>query len=94
MMRAKKESKLEGKLLALEGRRLIEDALDAGLNGHSVYFSEKDTVRGMQLPEKSTTKFFKVPFKNIKLWSTVTTCPGITGISIVLIYQKYNKTIN
>jgi 16S rRNA (guanosine(1370)-2'-O)-methyltransferase len=79
MMRAKKNSKFEAKLLALEGRRLIEDALDAGLRGHSVYFSEKDTVRGIQLPEGSTTQFLKVPFKNLKLWSTVTTCPGITG---------------
>jgi 16S rRNA (guanosine(1370)-2'-O)-methyltransferase len=84
MMRAKKDSKFEARLLALEGRRLIEDALDAGLRGHSVYFSEKDTVRGIQLPEKSTTKFFKIPYKNLKLWSTVTTCPGITGIILAL----------
>lgn len=79
MMRSKKGTKVE-RLLAMEGRRIIEDALHAGLHSHSVYFSEKDTVRGIQLPKQSSgTKFFKVPYKNLKLWSTVTSCPGITG---------------
>jgi len=85
-MSAKKKSKGDNeKLLVLEGRRLIEDAFDAGIRGHSVFFSQKSAVQGLELPENCTTKFYKVPFENLKLWSTLTTCPGITGIFRIFI---------
>ncbi|XP_059480468.1 rRNA methyltransferase 3, mitochondrial [Neocloeon triangulifer] len=70
----------KNRLVALEGRRLIEDALHAGIKCESVFFSKKDLVRGIQLPEGSRTKFFKTPYQNLRLWTALTTCPGITGI--------------
>ncbi|CAB3362850.1 Hypothetical predicted protein [Cloeon dipterum] len=75
-----KSSKTNKKFIAVEGRRLIEDAIHAGIKFESIFFSQKDTIRGIQLPESSLTRCFKVPYSKLKLWSTLTTCPGITGI--------------
>ncbi|KAF4531773.1 hypothetical protein B566_EDAN011809 [Ephemera danica] len=55
MLRSKKDRERK-KQIVLEGRRLIQDALDAGIKTHSIFFSNKDSLKELHIP-KHTSKF-------------------------------------
>lgn len=72
-------------LLMIEGRRLIEDALDAGLPLRYLFFSRheklaevKDRLHSECIEEKP--KIFRVPQHDLTFWSVMTTCPGLIAI--------------
>lgn len=65
-------------LMVLEGKRLNQDALLAGLIPESLFFSQKSHIKSLQMPADSI-KLYKVPYKQLQLWSDLTTSPGLIG---------------
>ncbi|XP_067364430.1 rRNA methyltransferase 3A, mitochondrial isoform X2 [Channa argus] len=69
----------QGKIL-LEGRRLICDALDAGVSPQIVFFSTVDRLRELPLDKLKKTTLVKVKFEDIKIWSDVVAPQGVIAI--------------
>lgn len=65
-------------LMMLEGKRLNQDALLAGLVPESLFFSQITHIRSLQVPTNHM-KLYKVPYKQLQLWSDLTTSPGLVG---------------
>ncbi|XP_042903475.1 rRNA methyltransferase 3, mitochondrial [Parasteatoda tepidariorum] len=71
---------INGKIL-LEGKRLINDAIDAGMELKSIYFSrEKDLAEINFRRAAQKVEFFKVLYRTMQMWSDLKTCPGVMGI--------------
>lgn len=64
--------------IILEGVRLINDAIDAGLKPEIILFSRNADVMKLPLPDTGI-KLFKVPYRVIQTWSTLVTPPGLMG---------------
>ncbi|XP_078033857.1 rRNA methyltransferase 3, mitochondrial [Augochlora pura] len=66
--------------IILEGYRLIKDAVEAGVELEIVLFNNKDDIDKLNriIPDKA--QLYKVPYKTIQLWSTLTSPPGVIGI--------------
>uniref|UniRef100_A0A224Z9E7 Spou rrna methylase family protein n=1 Tax=Rhipicephalus zambeziensis TaxID=60191 RepID=A0A224Z9E7_9ACAR len=81
MMQLKMKRKREklNKVL-LEGKRLIADALKAGVECESIYFSLPENIEGLPLDTLREDQIKKVFYKKMKIWSDMTTCPGIMGV--------------
>lgn len=81
----KKRRKQRSSIL-LEGKRLIQDALNAGVKPKQIFFSQKRVLENLCLPGElrdlsvSNTIFYKTPYKMIELFSEITTSQGIMGI--------------
>lgn len=67
-------------LILLEGKRLIRDALESKCKLHSIIFSRKSLVDYLKpyLP-RTGANIYKIPYKEIQMWSDLTTSPGIMG---------------
>lgn len=85
----KKKRKQNGSVL-LEGKRLIQDALNAGVKPKSIFFSQKRVLEDLRLPDNirdlpvSSTIFYKAPYKMIQLFSETETSQGIMGMASCL----------
>ncbi|KAG5894925.1 hypothetical protein JTB14_008884 [Gonioctena quinquepunctata] len=68
-------------LILLEGKRLVQEALMAGCKLEYVLFSRMDEVQYLKpyLP-KMGAKLYKMPYREMQMWSGLTTNPGIMGI--------------
>ncbi|XP_063925086.1 rRNA methyltransferase 3, mitochondrial [Zophobas morio] len=68
-------------LVLLEGKRLIKDALQSGCHLKYILFSRKDEVDYLRpfLP-KAGALLYKMPYKEMQMWSDLTTTPGIMAI--------------
>ncbi|KAK8788041.1 hypothetical protein V5799_022182 [Amblyomma americanum] len=66
--------------ILLEGKRLICDALKAGVKCESIYFSLPEHLEGLPLDTLREDQIKKVFYKKMKIWSGLTTCPGIMGV--------------
>ncbi|XP_029847815.2 rRNA methyltransferase 3, mitochondrial [Ixodes scapularis] len=66
--------------IVLEGRRLIADALQAGIEVDTIYFSLPENIEGLPLDALKEGQLKKVFFKKMKIWSDLTTCPGVMGV--------------
>ncbi|PNF40844.1 hypothetical protein B7P43_G16004 [Cryptotermes secundus] len=66
-------------LIALEGKRLIKDAMEAGYVPHMVFFSRVKDAADLNLPDAGV-ELYKISYKSISLWSDLTTSPGILGV--------------
>jgi len=66
-------------LIMLEGRRLIQDALDANIQPKIVFFSRLSDVALLR-NLSGRAQVYKVPYNDIKLWSDLVTSPGLIGI--------------
>ncbi|XP_017042405.1 rRNA methyltransferase 3, mitochondrial [Drosophila ficusphila] len=71
--------------IIVEGRRLIQEALQCGLKMETLLFSQKDQlalvkdqVGRAQL--ETRTKIYKVPQHDLKTWSSLVTPPGLMAI--------------
>lgn len=80
-IRSKKQRDKNGKIV-IEGRRLIVDALYAGLEPEMLFFSDKDQLKLLKDDIKSykNLNIYKVPRHDLKIWSTLITTPGILAI--------------
>lgn len=80
-----KKRRKQNSSILLEGKRLIQDALNAGVKPKSIFFSQKNVLEGLYLPENlrdlpvSNTIFYKAPYKMIQLFSETETSQGIMG---------------
>lgn len=73
------------KQIVIEGRRLIDEALQCGLRMQSLFFSQKDQLALLrdqvaQAQQEQNTKIYKVPQHNLKTWSSLVTPPGLLAI--------------
>ncbi|XP_057664220.1 rRNA methyltransferase 3, mitochondrial [Diorhabda carinulata] len=68
-------------LILLEGKRLIKDALDAKCKLEYLLFSRFDEVEFLR-PSilKLGAKLYKMPYREIQMWSDLVTSPGVMGI--------------
>lgn len=67
--------------ILLEGKRLIRDALQQNCKLEYILFSRKDDIEELKpyLP-KMGAKLYKMPYREMGLWSDLTTTPGIMGV--------------
>lgn len=79
-LKSKKQRALYGRV-GVEGWRMITSGLQAGCSLQCVIFSRKDELNMLKpvLPKKGV-KIYKIPYKEIKLWSDLETSPGIIGV--------------
>ena len=69
--------------IILEGKRLISDAIKAGLKLNTIFFSLEENLVGIPDLEKLAEKgvqFKKVFYKDLKYFSEMCTSPGIMGV--------------
>lgn len=58
---------------------MIADALQAGIEVDTIYFSLPENIEGLPLDALKEGQLKKVFFKKMKIWSDLTTCPGVMG---------------
>ncbi|XP_076661941.1 rRNA methyltransferase 3, mitochondrial [Halictus rubicundus] len=66
--------------IILEGHRLIKDALEAGAQLDTILFNNYDEIVKFNHPIPDNVKLYKIPYKTIQLWSSLTSPPGVMGI--------------
>nr|CAD7195272.1 unnamed protein product [Timema douglasi] len=71
-----KNKREKGKLILLEGKRLIADAILSGFPLQMVFFSRLSDLKNLNLPSFGV-QVYKLPYKTLSLWSDVSTSPGI-----------------
>ncbi|XP_064461233.1 rRNA methyltransferase 3, mitochondrial-like [Ornithodoros turicata] len=76
---SRKNRKVQDRIV-LEGRRLIADALESGLQLENIYFTLEESLQGLPLDRVGEGQLKKVFYKKMKVWSNLTTCPGIMAI--------------
>lgn len=85
-----KKQRVRRSSVLLEGKRLIQDALNAGVRPKQIFFSEKRVLENLRLPNElldlpvSNTIFYKTPYKMIKLFSDTITSQGIMGTTKII----------
>lgn len=67
-------------MILLEGKRIINEALMKGCQLKYLVFSRQEEINYLvpNLP-KYGAKIYKMPYKEMQMWSDLTTCPGIMG---------------
>lgn len=73
-----KKARKKNELIVLEGKRFIQDAIDARVELETVIFSRLSDLNELQNLGKKV-KAYQVPYRSIQMWSTLTTSPGILG---------------
>ncbi|XP_073972463.1 rRNA methyltransferase 3A, mitochondrial isoform X2 [Rhodnius prolixus] len=71
-----KKARLKSGLIALEGKRLIENALQQGLQPEMIFYSRRKDIEELK-NLNSEILLYKLPYKDLQLWSDLTTSPGI-----------------
>ncbi|XP_060527606.1 rRNA methyltransferase 3, mitochondrial [Cylas formicarius] len=76
-----KREKEKNDLMLLEGKRLITEALLSGCKLEYILFSRVSDVEDLRryLP-KLGAKLYKMPYREMQVWSDLTTNPGIMGV--------------
>lgn len=90
LMTRSKSHRAQKHLLLIEGRRLIEDAVDAGLPLKHIFFNRVDKLESIKdlLHNKCSDampRIFRVPQHDLTFWSVMTTCPGL-----IAIFEKFD----
>lgn len=83
-LKSRKKREKDNEII-LEGQRLIADALKSGAIPSIIIYNDPTNITALKLPEE--VKLYKVPYKTIQLWSSLSTSPGLLGINII--YFKY-----
>lgn len=85
-----KKVRQKNSTILLEGKRLIQDALNAGAKPKQIFFSQKRVLENILLPEylrdlpAASTIFYKAPYKMIQLFSEIETSQGIMGTTRII----------
>lgn len=80
-IQSKKHQDTDHPKFILEGRRLIQEAIEVGLKLETLIFSKIEQVKPIKdLILRSKALKYKVANHNLKLWSQLTTTPGVLGI--------------
>ncbi|GAB6030016.1 hypothetical protein CHUAL_005707 [Chamberlinius hualienensis] len=70
----------KNRLILLEGKILIKEALEAGVKPEAIFFSLEENIADLPLSNHKHLKIYKVMYKQLQIWSTLTTSPGVIGI--------------
>lgn len=73
---AKKSSPYRS-LILLEGKNLIQDALQNGFHPKSILFSRLNLLAELSLDKTKRSDLVQIPYRNIEVWSNLKTSPGI-----------------
>ncbi|KAK9889683.1 hypothetical protein WA026_007062 [Henosepilachna vigintioctopunctata] len=67
--------------ILLEGKRLITEALQSNCKIQYILFSKKSDVEELKphLPKRGFS-LYKMPYREMQMWSNLTTNPGIMGV--------------
>jgi tRNA G18 (ribose-2'-O)-methylase SpoU len=76
-IKSKKQRKKKNQMV-IEGKRLIQEAIKVGMVPETIIFSRFEDVKDLPI-SKTDTQLYKVPYRTIQLWSTLSTTPGIMG---------------
>ncbi|XP_023242449.1 rRNA methyltransferase 3, mitochondrial-like [Centruroides sculpturatus] len=79
LLKSRKQREKAGKIL-LEGKRLINDAITAGAEIETIFFSKEENLHGIHFKKIPHVKIMKVFYKQLSLWSDLTTAPGLMGV--------------
>ena len=74
-----KKSEQEKPLILLEGKRIIQDAMNAGFYPKTFVFSRLNLLGDIPFDTSKDINMVQIPYKNIKVWSDLSTSPGIMG---------------
>jgi tRNA G18 (ribose-2'-O)-methylase SpoU len=77
-VKSSKARKASGRIL-LEGERLIADAMNAGANAETIFFSDTKLLTTLPLIKYPSIELYQVHHSKIQLWSDLITSPGIMG---------------
>ncbi|XP_011497185.1 PREDICTED: rRNA methyltransferase 3, mitochondrial [Ceratosolen solmsi marchali] len=77
-IKTKKQKNKKNRII-IEGTRLIEEGIKVGLVPEIIIFSRYEDIQNLPI-KKNETQFYKVPYRVIQLWSTLTTTPGVMAI--------------
>lgn len=82
-----KKEKQKKDLVLLEGKRLIKEALTQNCKLKYLIFSRQNEIEYLKsdLP-RSGCKIYKMPYKEIQMWSDLTTSPGIMGTQLIFFH--------
>jgi len=72
-----KRERTKSDSIVLEGTRMIKDAIHHGFSPSVIVFSREKLVWQLDLPKDKATKLYHIPYNSLKLWSDLTTSPGI-----------------
>ncbi|KAF7273139.1 hypothetical protein GWI33_014133 [Rhynchophorus ferrugineus] len=81
------------KLMLLEGKTLIKEALQSGCKLKYILFSRSKEVEYLKpfLP-KADTDIFKIPYRELQSWSDLVTAPGIMAIFQIPDLSRFEPT--
>lgn len=74
-----RKSRDKRKIILLEGKLLIKTAIQYNITIKSIFFTKVEHLEGIPL-EDSKIELFKVQYSNMKLYSDVSTPPGIMAV--------------
>uniref|UniRef100_A0ABK9NBV4 RNA 2-O ribose methyltransferase substrate binding domain-containing protein n=2 Tax=Glossina morsitans morsitans TaxID=37546 RepID=A0ABK9NBV4_GLOMM len=94
-----KKRRDKNRQIVIEGRRLILEALECGLRLKTILFSQRDQLAAIKeevtvLQKAKQTEIYKVPHHDLKIWSTLTTPPGVLAIFERPCSQHVRKTLS
>jgi len=80
------------KIMLLEGRRLVNEAVQTSQRLQSVFFTDAELLEGLPLKSlaESGVKFYKVKKDHMNLWSDTVTPQGILGNSLHLSFEQHS----
>ena len=72
-----KRDRTDSDSVVLEGVRMIREAISLGHTPSVVVFSREKLLHQLEFRGHSSTKLYHLPYTNIKMWSDLSTSPGI-----------------
>lgn len=83
----------DGRIL-LEGKRLINDAIEAGIELKTIYFSREKDLAAINFKNQQKVEILKVLYKTLQVWSDLTTCPGVMGNIYIYIFALCTLSVD
>lgn len=96
LARSKKLREQQGKIL-LEGRRLVCDALDAGVSPLVVFFSTAERLQELPVNKLAHASLVKVKLEDVRIWPDVDAAVDMIGSALVgveFVCQIHDKLPN
>ncbi|XP_076066231.1 rRNA methyltransferase 3, mitochondrial-like [Oratosquilla oratoria] len=81
-----RKHRYEQQVFMVEGSRLVDEALIAGVHPKTILFSQRESLKKLKSLNSTPAQnldglpLVKAPYKQLKLWSSLTTCPGVMGV--------------
>ena len=83
----------EKPIILLEGKRIIQDAMNSGFYPKTFVFSRLNLLGDIPFDLSKEINMVQIPYRNIKVWSDLTTSPGIMGKYLYITNQGPRKQL-